>query len=87
MMAVIGTFSYNFQVILPLLASFTWHGTASTYTALAVAMGVGSVIGALAAGARGRVGPRLLVTVGVRVRRRPSCSWRSRPTCRCSCSR
>src|SRR4051812_48213825 len=63
MMAVIGTFSYNFQVILPLLASFTWHGTASTYTALAVAMGVGSVIGALAAGARGRVGPRLLVTV------------------------
>ena len=42
MMAVIGTFSYNFQVILPLLASFTWHGTASTYTALAVAMGVAS---------------------------------------------
>ena len=61
MMAVVGTLSYNFQVLLPLLASFTWHGTASTYTALAMAMGVGSVAGALAAGARGRVGPRLLV--------------------------
>ena len=61
MMALVGTLSFNFQVLLPLLASFTWHGTASTYTALAVAMGVGSVAGALAAGARGRVGPRLLV--------------------------
>ena len=49
------------SVLLPLLASFTWHGTASLYTALAVAMGIGSVAGALAAGARGRVGPRLLV--------------------------
>jgi MFS family permease len=61
MMALVGTLSFNFQVLLPLLASFTWHGTAATYTALAVAMGVGSVAGALAAGARGRVGPRLLV--------------------------
>jgi MFS family permease len=63
MMAVVGTLSYNFQVLLPLLASFTWHGTAATYTALAVAMGVGSVAGALAAGARGRVSPRMLVSV------------------------
>jgi MFS family permease len=61
MMALVGTLSFNFQVLLPLLARFTWHGTASLYTALAVAMGVGSVAGALAAGARGRVGPRLLV--------------------------
>jgi MFS family permease len=61
MMAVVGTLSFNFQVLLPLLARFTWHGTAQTYTALAVAMGIGSVAGALAAGARGRVGPRLLV--------------------------
>jgi MFS family permease len=61
MMAVVGTLSFNFQVLLPLLASLTWHGTAQTYTALAVAMGVGSVAGALAAGARGRADPRLLV--------------------------
>ena len=61
MMALAGTLSFNFQVLLPLLASFTWHGTASLYTALAVAMGIGSVTGALVAGARARVGPTLLV--------------------------
>ena len=61
MMALVGTLSFNFQVLLPLLASFTWHGTAATYAALTAAMGVGSVTGALAAGARGWVTPRLLV--------------------------
>jgi len=61
MMAVVGTLGYNFQVILPLLARFSFDGGAATYTALAVAMGAGSVVGALAAGARGRVGPRLLI--------------------------
>ena len=61
MMAVIGTLSFNFQVLLPLLASFTWDGTASTYALLTAAMGIGSVAGALASGARGRVSPRLLV--------------------------
>jgi MFS family permease len=60
-MALVGTLSFNFQVILPLLASQTWHGTATTYALLTTAMGVGSVLGALAAGARGRVSPRLLV--------------------------
>jgi MFS family permease len=61
MMALVGTLSFNFQVLLPLLASFTWDGTATTYAALTTAMGIGSVTGALATGARGRVGPRLLV--------------------------
>jgi len=61
MMAVVGTLSYNFQILLPLLADFTWHGTATTYALLTTAMGVGSVLGALAAGARGRVDSRLLV--------------------------
>jgi MFS family permease len=61
MMALVGTISFNFQVLLPLLADFTWHGTASTYALLTAAMGIGSVGGALAAGARGRVSPALLV--------------------------
>jgi MFS family permease len=65
MMAVVGTISYNFQVLLPLLADFTWHGSASTYAALTAAMGVGSVAGALAAGARGRVSPRLIVAAAL----------------------
>ena len=60
MMALVGTISFNFQVLLPLLADFTWHGTAATYAMLTAAMGVGSVAGALAAGARGRVSPNLL---------------------------
>ena len=65
MMAVVGTVSFNFQVLLPLLAEFTWHGSASTYAALTAAMGVGSVAGALAAGARGRVTPRLIVAASL----------------------
>jgi MFS family permease len=61
MMALVGTLGYNFQVILPLLARFSFDGGAAAYTVLAVAMGAGSVVGALAAGARGRVGPGLLI--------------------------
>ena len=61
MMVVIGTLSFNFQVLLPLLASQTWEGTAATYATLTAVMGVGSVFGALAAGARGRVTDRLLI--------------------------
>jgi MFS family permease len=65
MMAVVGTLGFNFQVILPLLATGTFDGGASAYTALAVAMAAGSVVGALATGARGRVGPGLLVASAI----------------------
>jgi MFS family permease len=61
MMAVVGMLAFNFQVLLPLLGRFTFEGGASAYTALAVAMAVGSVAGALTTGARGKVGERLLV--------------------------
>jgi MFS family permease len=61
MMALVGTLSFNFQVLLPLFADFTWHGTAATYALLTSSMAVGSVCGALAAGARGTVSARLLV--------------------------
>jgi MFS family permease len=61
MMALVGTLSFNFQILLPLLADFVWHGTATTYALLTTAMGVGSVTGALVAGARGRVDSGLLV--------------------------
>src|SRR5690606_3133892 len=43
MMALVGTISFNFQVLLPLLADFTWNGTATTYALLTASMGVGSV--------------------------------------------
>jgi MFS family permease len=52
MMAVAGTLAYNFQVLMPLLARFTFHGNASTYALLTAAMGAGAVVGALASGAR-----------------------------------
>ena len=61
MMALVGTLAFNFQVLLPLLGRFTFDGGAGAYTALAVAMAVGSVAGALATGARGAVSDRLLV--------------------------
>jgi MFS family permease len=59
-MALVGTLSFNFQVILPLTARFVFHGTASTYAALTTAMAVGAIGGALAAGARQRVDAKLL---------------------------
>jgi MFS family permease len=60
LMAVVGTLSFNFQVVLPLFAHFTFHGSAAVYSALMAAMAVGSVVGALVAGARGRVSPALI---------------------------
>jgi MFS family permease len=62
MMVIAGTLSFNFQVLMPLLASKTWHAGPGTYALLTAAMAVGSVAGALASGARGRVSPRILVT-------------------------
>ena len=61
MMVVVGMLAFNFQVLLPLLGRFTFDGGATTYTALAVAMAIGSVTGALATGARGRVSERIIV--------------------------
>ncbi len=54
MMAIIGTLSYEFQVILPLVAERTFDGGAGTYGTLTSAMGVGAVVGGLATA--GRVG-------------------------------
>jgi MFS family permease len=61
MMALVGTLAFNFQVLLPLLGRFSFEGGALAYTALAMAMAVGSILGALATGARGRVTERQLV--------------------------
>ena len=61
MMVIVGILAFNFQVLLPLLGRFTFDGGATTYTALAVAMAIGSVGGALATGARGRVSERIII--------------------------
>jgi MFS family permease len=65
LMALVGTFGFNFQVVLPLLARFSFDGGAGTYAVLVSAMGVGSVAGALVIGARGRTGPRLIAAAAL----------------------
>jgi MFS family permease len=60
LMALVGTLGFNFQVVLPLLAKFSFDGGAATYAVLVSAMGVGSIVGALVNGHRGRTGPRLI---------------------------
>ena len=60
LMALVGTLGLNFQVILPLLARFSFDGGATAYATLVSAMGVGSVVGALVTGAHGRTDGRLI---------------------------
>jgi MFS family permease len=60
LMALVGTLGFNFQVVLPLLAKFSFGGGAMTYGILVAAMAVGSIAGALINGAHGRAGPRLI---------------------------
>ena len=52
-MALVGTLGFNFQVVLPLLAKFSFGGGAGTYAVLVSAMGVGSIAGALVNGHHG----------------------------------
>jgi len=54
MMAVVGTLAYEFQVVLPLLARFTFEGDAGTYGAMTVLMGAGAIVGGLVTAAMGK---------------------------------
>ncbi len=60
LMALVGTLGFNFQVLLPLLAKFSFDGGAGTYAAMVAAMAAGSIVGALVTGAHGRTGPALI---------------------------
>jgi len=62
LLAVLGTLGFNFNTVLPVLAKDDFRGDAGTYALLLVAIGVGSVIGALTSAYRQH--PRLLVVVG-----------------------
>ena len=61
MMAIIGTFTYEFSVVLPLLAEFTFNNGASGYAALTSAMGVGAVAGGIYTAGRRRSTTKMLV--------------------------
>jgi MFS family permease len=51
-MAIVGTLTYEFQVSLPLIATFTFHGNAASYAALSASLGVGAVVGGLVTASR-----------------------------------
>lgn len=61
MMALIGTFTFEFQVSLPLLAQKTFNSDASGYAFLTAALGVGAVAGGLYFASKKRGAPYKLV--------------------------
>jgi len=65
MMALIGAFTFEFEVSLPLLAEKTFHGTASTYSWLIGALGAGAVVGGLYAARSARTGVARLTRAAV----------------------
>jgi MFS family permease len=65
LVAVVGTFGFNFVVVLPLLARYTFHGGAGLYATLSSVMAVGSVAGALATAGRARPTRPLLLGTAV----------------------
>ena len=65
MMALIGTFTYEFNVILPLFAEFSLDAGPSGYATLTASMGIGAVIGGLYTASRQARDPQLLVVSAV----------------------
>lgn len=61
LVGVVGTLTFNFMVILPLLAKQTFHGGAGTYGLLSAVIGFGSLVGALFVAARSRASTALLL--------------------------
>ncbi len=62
LMGVLGTFGYNFTVLLPLIAQYVLHSGPIGFGALTSAMAVGSLIAALGIAYSGRVTQRTLLT-------------------------
>jgi MFS family permease len=66
MMALIGCFTYEFQVSLPLMSGDSFHGGAQVYGFLTACLGAGAVVGGLiAAGRKGRGLIRLINTAAL----------------------
>lgn len=65
LVGVLGMFGFNFIVVLPLMAKFTFGGGAGLYSVLTALMSVGSLAGALISASRSRPTTRMLVGSGV----------------------
>jgi MFS family permease len=60
-MAFVGTFGYNFNVVLPLLSGFVLNTDARGFGALSAALGAGSLLGALTTAYMGKATQRRLL--------------------------
>jgi MFS family permease len=60
MMAVVGLLTLNFNVVLPAIAAFTFHGTATTYAIIVDVVAAGALVGAVWIGARSLVTTRMI---------------------------
>ena len=65
LMALVGTLGFNFQVVLPLLAKFSFGGGAGSYAVLVCSMGVGSIIAAVVNGNRGETGAKVIAAASL----------------------
>lgn len=65
MMAVVGTLSYNFQVVFPLFATRDLGGSGATFTVLFSVMSVGALVGALAVARRTRISLRTVALTSI----------------------
>lgn len=65
LIAIIGTFSCEFSVVIPLLAKFTFAGGVKIYTLLTVVFGIGSMLGGFFAASRKRTAPHILINASL----------------------
>jgi len=65
MMAVIGTLAFNFQVVIPLIATKTFHTGAGGFGVLYSILGAGAVLGGLSVASRRGVSYRRLITLSM----------------------
>jgi len=65
LVAVVGTFGFNFTVVLPLLAKEAFHGGGGAYGLMTAAMGLGALFGALVVASRARPSHPLLLGSGL----------------------
>ncbi|MCA1838887.1 MAG: MFS transporter [Actinomycetota bacterium] len=65
MMAVVGTLTFNYQVLLPLFAKNVFKGDASTFGLLSSVLGVGAVVGALVSASRRQPSVTVLIVASL----------------------
>jgi predicted MFS family arabinose efflux permease len=61
LMGVVSTLGLNFQIVLPLLARFTYNGDSTTFGNLTALMAIGSLVGAMYAATRKKPTKKMLV--------------------------